>query len=786
MRAADFLIVEAELQQRQNRLRQAISEAVNQTLFEINFNDAGLAKKALSSKIQCGFEAETVWTNISTEADEPDLDYITWSDIEDNLSSRQLNNIQRDYEQWVRETHLDDYLSDAIIEWMRDNYENLKSDFVEDNRRDFDDFVEENTNEDEDLSESDWIDKFIEEEKSDEYDEWLREQAQEDGDVFDEALRLAKRDHDEEDWARDVYYGLGAMALEYGYEVPDNEGNGVEAVASEVEVWAWGASKFKRVKHGGYHGAGGGTSQDYWRVEKDPSIDESGGAGAEVISPVYDTPNEMLKEMQDLFAFMTRNRVAGDDSTGLHVTMSWKGSEGAREPNYLKMILLMGDQYLLKEFNREFNTYTKSQYARIAQYAADLADNMNNDKSLAALEKALSVNISWDKYSTINFKNARNDYGNRLIEFRIGGGEDYLTDFRKVEKTVARYSIAMIAGYDPEAFREDYIRALIRVVESGKRLDPESAKQIPSSIPDKPITKTLQSMVSKTHYVDVMKLLSQAYQNLALSQTQRETDPQRELFTEDATDNSPEWQQTLKYAQSQLAEILTRVAGDIAAGTNRKPVDSSTVIALRNALRDFGLTYATVWPLIINSSTYKNIDMDSHEKEAEFKKAVDRMFKANVGQLSKPAFTIKYNPSYQILYLLTKVADAIFDDEHKSNILLRPEFFKVVSDDELKAVRNANYDYKSDKEAVDRYTRILDALKQKPEENADSIKEQERWLADSINSMELNKAKVDNFMKEYGFIPSQEWEPDFDKPYTVLNAAKVSWLAREYNIQFVK
>ena len=44
-----------------------------------------------------------------------------------------------------------------------------------------------------------------------------------------------------------------------------------------------------------------------WSVETDSSIDPDEGTGAELISPVYNSPQDMLKEMKSLFEYADGN-----------------------------------------------------------------------------------------------------------------------------------------------------------------------------------------------------------------------------------------------------------------------------------------------------------------------------------------------------------------------------------------------------------------------------------------------------------------------------------------------
>ena len=158
--------------------------------------------------------------------------------------------------------------------------------------------------------------------------------------------------------------------------------------------------------------------------------------------------------------------------------MSWNGESCWIQEyriNKLKMALLLGDEYLLNQFGRLQNTYTKSQYRRLLRYAEKMKRGDNN--SFLKLQSELERGLSKDKFSSIHFKGSTDkDTDNELIEFRIAGGSDYNEMYQDVVKAVIRYGTIMKAGYDDNAFRRDYINAdrlCVRVQE----VDPERAKE---------------------------------------------------------------------------------------------------------------------------------------------------------------------------------------------------------------------------------------------------------------------------------------------------------------------
>ena len=79
----------------------------------------------------------------------------------------------------------------------------------------------------------------------------------------------------------------------------------------------------------------------------------------------------MLAEMEKFFTWFKSEGVVTNSSTGLHITMSYNPQDGETvnheegsslvTANKVKMAVLLGDQYLLSQWGRDRNTYTKSQ-----------------------------------------------------------------------------------------------------------------------------------------------------------------------------------------------------------------------------------------------------------------------------------------------------------------------------------------------------------------------------------------------------------------------------------------
>ena len=691
-------------------------------IFEINFNSPTVAKDSLNANIRCGFEAETIWEGFSSGDDDEDFLYgENWSGVQDLIydqeGSRSVDQVNEAFREWLQESDkFYEYESDVIQELVDerkedpdylDNYVSYEVDMddvtnykemILQGLEDQDDRqAQEEIEERSDWEEDAWAREYVDAEHEDAFLEWLADDIRDNGEQWDEAWDRALSNVDEDDWCSEEYNGnWGSLLSEMDIYLYSNSQGSMEEVADQLRDWASNSSKSDNVEAGDYH-SGQQVDNDYWRVEDDSSI-EGDGMGAEIISPVYDTPTEMLAEMKSLFSHWSDRNVDTNRSTGLHVTMSMAGNQEA--PNKLKIALLLGDKYLLKQFNRDGNSYTKSQVKEIQQYMQNVGANYKDEKNLSALEDMLKGGISAGKFTSINFKDATNDDGNGLIEFRIAGGDGYHMDFDTVAKTTIRYAAVMRAGHDKEAFRKDYISALFRFVNSLDAIDPDQEERASSRIDpdntDKKVVDAFKSVVGKNHYTDAIDALATAYNALARSK--------RENAEESIIKEEESWNDRARdYSLTAFGYLLS----SIATGKNRNPVKVQQVAGFRQAMKDFGFTPESLYKEFIASKHYVPIlnigGSPYHDNMAKFADAFNNAFKVKVAKAPTPEFTVKYNgtdalflpvPYYN--WLQTEMGNKLISDapiKTPPGKKFKAEDFKAISRDEHNEVYRALYDY---------------------------------------------------------------------------------------------
>ena len=193
--------------------------------------------------------------------------------------------------------------------------------------------------------------------------------------------------------------------------------------------------------------------------------DEDGGL--EFVSPALPI-NELLDDLKKVKAWADKTGCYTNDSTGLHINVSvpnWKGDMS--QLDYVKLAVLMGDEYVLNEFGRAGNTYAKSALKMVKEHIAQrpedtkaLLDKMREHLNTSAAKVIHSGNTS--KYTSINTKTG-------YIEFRSPGGDWLNENFDKIENTLYRFVVALDAAVDESKYKQEYAKKLYKLLTGNDR-----------------------------------------------------------------------------------------------------------------------------------------------------------------------------------------------------------------------------------------------------------------------------------------------------------------------------
>jgi hypothetical protein len=217
----------------------------------------------------------------------------------------------------------------------------------------------------------------------------------------------------------------------------------------------------------GYHSIP--RKEGQWIIEPDGSLDpddKSEEVGLEIVSPPMPLlmTLEKLKAVTDWANNPSEGNAYTNSSTGLHMGVSIPFVGG--DVDYVKLIMFMGDKYVLEQFGRASNTYAASAMDKLRQ---NLAGGRSDPAGVATLLKSnlaelafkeLQKGVGTSKYTSAHIQNG-------YIEFRSPGG-DWLAksdeDIGILENTMMRFAQAMYIASRADLERNEYAKKLYKLI----------------------------------------------------------------------------------------------------------------------------------------------------------------------------------------------------------------------------------------------------------------------------------------------------------------------------------
>jgi hypothetical protein len=459
-------------------------ELKEQLLNEINMSPSALRRAAKDIGAKAGMEFEMIVPGAaeSEEGDdyqEPDMDsdesirsiqdaydFFYDGDFNDRRSVERLRDqMTENYQEWVSESFGDRWDSDIdtfIYDYLKENASNDEIAKILGREDDSED-VKDNYGRKE-VSEA--VSKIIEEGRGMPVggESW-----------YDQAYESSYEDYlnedREEEWLESVNINsMWDVSDNYNitwphYHNPDTSGGDV-SIEDAADSFSRAIGKEVQASNN-YHSRSitrPSATELHYVVEPDGSLeaDEPGDGGLEFVSPALPI-DELLDDLKKVKAWADKTGCYTNDSTGLHINVSvpkWQGD--LQNLDYVKLAILMGDEYVLENFGRSGNTYAKSALKivrdNITQRPEDvkrLLDTMKEHLNTSAAKLIHSGSTS--KYTSVNTKDG-------YIEFRSPGGDWLNENFDKIETTLLRFVVAMDAAVDETKYKEEYAKKLYKLL----------------------------------------------------------------------------------------------------------------------------------------------------------------------------------------------------------------------------------------------------------------------------------------------------------------------------------
>ena len=200
-----------------------------------------------------------------------------------------------------------------------------------------------------------------------------------------------------------------------------------------------------------------------WYFEDDPSIQApTGWTRVELTSPYPGIPYRQAVDMLEKTLDWARSsgaKTGKNLNTGFHISVS--NPQLMDHLDYVKLILLGGDNRVLDDFDRRIVAPGEMNYAVSSLekiYKTASSDRISRDQILDAFRKGIQTPAFaaasstllhvGDKYSSVNIKG-------KYIEFRSAGG-DIMDRFDDLKLAMLQFMRSFIIAADPNAMVEEY------------------------------------------------------------------------------------------------------------------------------------------------------------------------------------------------------------------------------------------------------------------------------------------------------------------------------------------
>ena len=256
---------------------------------------------------------------------------------------------------------------------------------------------------------------------------------------------------------------------------------------------------------------------DRWYIEPDGSLspNEQEDACVEIVGPP-EAPNRALDSLKKFFGMAQQMKFYTNESTGLHINVSIP-----EDVDVLKLAVFTGDQYVLQQYGRLENNYSRSvtrdiskqdnqrQLARaLPQTQSGRGKNVFGDKKISSELKLqfiqkIAQDISRSHSASISSENKK------YISFRHTGG-DYLTDYQGIVNVVGRFVRAMVIAADPTAYRNEYLAAVAKLAAPAVSAQSPSAEKDIARIQQEGLAQAVVYLLRDRPNISFKKVLTQS------------------------------------------------------------------------------------------------------------------------------------------------------------------------------------------------------------------------------------------------------------------------------------
>ena len=212
-----------------------------------------------------------------------------------------------------------------------------------------------------------------------------------------------------------------------------------------------------------YHGVERDNSS--YIVEPDSSlkaVEDLKDAGVEIISPPLPLKT-MLQHLGEIIQWAKGYGCYTGPSCGLHMNVSLDDVP-IENLDYVKLALFVGDEYILREYNRLGNSYAKSSVSIIKRNSSPVAAIKAMEEMKTGLTKLAHKVI----HSGVTQHEMSLNVHQGYVEFRHAGGDWLNIEYDKLQNTLLRFVSALDIACDPTKYQQEYAKKLYKLLNTGE------------------------------------------------------------------------------------------------------------------------------------------------------------------------------------------------------------------------------------------------------------------------------------------------------------------------------
>ena len=226
-----------------------------------------------------------------------------------------------------------------------------------------------------------------------------------------------------------------------------------------------------------------------WAVTYEESLEKSEDGyvlvGVELVSPARQAAETRENLMKVLHLMQNPEklglgeiRIVTARTTGLHVTVSF----GKKQLDFMKLLVLLGDDYMLKKFQRTDSEHARSTLQHIARVTPPgepgepgisprdmqrLIQTIEQRTGLTQTDVETAVALlkkhlpsQEQKFHSVNTEKLLHG----LVEFRAMGSKDYHMRDQEIDQTLLRIITVLYIATEPRVYRKEYLTKLTQII----------------------------------------------------------------------------------------------------------------------------------------------------------------------------------------------------------------------------------------------------------------------------------------------------------------------------------